>query len=175
MLHPGTRIPDLVWSYISRIAPRRASARISDHSLVQPTVTVLSMFPVERLNQEVKKRVRSHEHGLPFVMCKVVIIYFILYCMRCINLQPISTSIDRISPSELKLDTSRDLSVGFGDYLEATVPNYLALLLTGNFAYFQRPASDGYSRGSDPSLDCSVPLDDEDDDMCSSSYQHFPT
>ena len=96
--------------------------------------------------------------------------------------------------------------VGFGDYLEATVPNYLALLLIGNLqesaqvwtlgtkqvkerdqfrvlptpdiviAHLNKLAtSDGYSRGSDPSLDCSVPLDDEDDEMCSSSYQHFPT
>ena len=94
---------------------------------VSPSGPGQHVSPVERLNQEVKKRVRSHEHGLPFVMCKVVLIYCVLFCMRCINLQPSSTSIDRISPMEqfsgLKLDASRDLRVGFGDYLEATVPN----------------------------------------------------
>ena len=178
---------------------------------VSPSGPGQHVSPVERLNQEVKKRVRSHEHGLPFVMCKVVLIYCVLFCMRCINLQPSSTSIDRISPMEqfsgLKLDASRDLRVGFGDYLEATVPNTnntmaartegcLALLPTGNlqgsvhvwtlrtkqvkvrdqFRVLPTPdiviahlnklaASDGYSRGSDPSLDSSVPLDDEDDDI----------
>ena len=114
---------------------------------VSPSGPGQHVSPVERLNQEFKKRVRSHEHGLPFVMCKVVLIYCILFCMRCINLKPSSTSIDRISPMEqfsgLKLDVSRDLRVGFGDYLEATVPNTnntmaarteggLALLPTGN-------------------------------------------
>ena len=94
--------------------------------------------------------------------------------------------------SGLKLDATRDLRVGFGDYLE----NCLALLPTGNlqgsvhvwtlgtkqvkvrdrFRVLPTPdiviahlnklaASDGYSRGSDPSLDSSVPLDDEDDDI----------
>jgi hypothetical protein len=109
--------------------------------------------------------------------------------------------------SGLKLDASRDLRVGFDDYLEATVPNTnntmaartegcLALLPTGNlqgsvhvwtlrtkqvkvrdqFRVLPTPdiviahlnklaASDGYSRGSDPLLDSSIPLDDEDDDI----------
>ena len=96
--------------------------------------------------------------------------------------------------SGLKLDASRDLRVGFGDYLEATVPNTnnsmaartegcLALLPTGNLQgsvhvwtlgtkqvkvrdqFRVLPTSDGYSRGSDLSLDSSVPLDDEDDDI----------
>jgi len=102
---------------------------------------------VERFIRTVKQRVRCHEYGLPFVMCRVLLIYCVLFCVRCINLQPSSTSIDRTSPTEqfsgIKLDASRDLRVGFGDYVEATVPNTdnsmaartdgcLALLPTGN-------------------------------------------
>jgi hypothetical protein len=103
--------------------------------------------PVERLIQEVKKRARANEHGLLFVMCKVLLIYCVLFCVRCIYMQSSRTSIDHTSPLEqfyeIKLDAKRDLRVGFGDYLEATVPNTditmaahtagcIALLPTGN-------------------------------------------
>ena len=162
---------------------------------------------VERFIRTVKQRVRCHEYGLPFVMCRVLLIYCVLFCVRCINLQPSSTSVDRTSPTEqfsgIKLDASRDLRIGFGDYVEATVPNTdntmaartdgcLALLPTGNltgsvhvwtlrtkkvvirdqFRVLPRPdivighldqLATGYSRGSDPSLENSIPPDNEDD------------
>ena len=101
----------------------------------------------ERLIQTVKQRVRCHEHGLPYVMCRVLLIYCVLFCVHCINLQPSATAVDRISPQEqfsgIKLDAKRDLRVGFGDYVEATVPNTdntmtartegcIAMLPTGN-------------------------------------------
>jgi hypothetical protein len=70
--------------------------------------------PEERLIQEVKKG-------------PVLLIYCVLFCVRCINMQSSRTSIDHTSPlkqfSGMKLDAKRDLRVGFGDYLEATVPN----------------------------------------------------
>ncbi len=44
--------------------------------------------------------------------------------MNCINLQPNSSSTDRVSPHEqfsgMKLDAKRDLCVAFGDYVLAT-------------------------------------------------------
>ena len=114
---------------------------------VSPSGPGQHVSPVERFIQEVKKRARSHEHGLPFVMCKVLLIYCVLFCVRCINMQASTTSIDHTSPLEqfsgMKLDAKRDLRVGFGDYVEATVPNTdntmaartegcIALLPTGN-------------------------------------------
>jgi hypothetical protein len=114
---------------------------------VSPSGPGQHVSPVERFVQEVKKRARSHEHGLPFVMCKVLLIYCVLFCVRCINMQASTTSIDHTSPLEqfsgMKLDAKRDLRVGFGDYVEATVPNTdntmaartegcIALLPTGN-------------------------------------------
>lgn len=94
---------------------------------VSPSGAGQHVPPVERLIQEVKKRVRSHEHGLPFAMCKVLLIYCVLFCVRCINMQSSTTSIDHTSPLEqfsgMKLDAKKDLRVGFGDYLETTVPN----------------------------------------------------
>ena len=80
----------------------------------------------ERMIQTIKGRVRSFDHGLPYVMPPLMMVYCVMYCVRSINFQPSSTSMDKVSPYEqftgLKLDAKRDLRCGFGDYVQATVP-----------------------------------------------------
>lgn len=80
----------------------------------------------ERGIQTVKARVRAHDQDLPFVMTKLLLSWCTMFCVRCINLQPSSTSTDAVSPFEqfsgMKLDAKRDVRVAFGDYNQATVP-----------------------------------------------------
>ena len=102
---------------------------------------------VERMIQTVKKRVRTLEHSLPFVMTRLLIIMCVLFCVSRINMQASSASTDRTSPLEQftgrKLDAKIDLRIQFGDYLQATVPatdnsmatrtqGCIAMLPTGN-------------------------------------------
>ena len=81
---------------------------------------------VERMIQTVKKRVRCYENSLPFVMRRLLLIMCVLFCVSRINMQPSSTATDHVSPLEQfsgrKLDAKRDLRVGFGEYVHATVP-----------------------------------------------------
>jgi len=81
---------------------------------------------VERMIQTVKSVVRSFEHALPYVMPRLVLIFCVLYAIRCTNYRPNSSSMDKTSPLEqftgLKPDFKRDLRCGFGDLVQATVP-----------------------------------------------------
>jgi hypothetical protein len=79
----------------------------------------------ERLIRTVKERVRAHETSMPYVLTKLLLIFLVLFCVSRINLCPNSQSLDGVSPTEQftgrKLDMKRDLRVGFGDYVQATV------------------------------------------------------
>jgi len=81
----------------------------------------------ERMIQTIKSRVRCYEHSLPYVMCRVLLIMCSLFCVSRINMQPSTTSVDRISPLEKfsgqKLDAKVHLRCGFGEYVQATVPH----------------------------------------------------
>ena len=80
----------------------------------------------ERMIQTIKSRVRCYEHSLPYVMCRVLLIMCTLFCVLRINMQPSTTSVDRISPLEKfsgqKLDAKVHLRCGFFEYVQATVP-----------------------------------------------------
>ena len=82
---------------------------------------------VERMAQTVKSRFRCHELSLPFVMTHTLLVCCMKFCMSCVNLQPSTTSVDKVSPFEqfsgMKLDAKRDLRVAFGDYVLATPAN----------------------------------------------------
>ena len=82
---------------------------------------------VERAIETVKERVRSHVTSLPFTLTKLLLTYLVLFCVSRLNLLPSSNSLDKVSPHEqftgLKLDYARDLRCGYGDYVQATVPN----------------------------------------------------
>lgn len=60
------------------------------------------------------------------MMTKILLNWCVLFCVRCVNMQPSRTSTDRTSPLEQftgrKLDAKRDLRCTFGDYVQATVP-----------------------------------------------------
>jgi hypothetical protein len=81
---------------------------------------------VERKIQTIKNSVRSHEHSLPFVLCRVFIVYLVLFCVSRLNLRTTRHYADKTSPWEqfsgMRLDAKRDLRVGFGDYLQCTTP-----------------------------------------------------
>ena len=49
--------------------------------------------------QTVKERVRAHVHSLPFVICKIMIIFCVMFCVSRVNLQastPVTDSVTRM-------------------------------------------------------------------------------
>lgn len=81
---------------------------------------------VERLARTVKERVRGYDAVLPFTMCRLILTYCVLFAVSGINMVAGATSTSRLSPRELftgmRTDASRDLRVGFGDYVQCTPP-----------------------------------------------------
>ena len=81
---------------------------------------------VERMNQTVKKIVRSYVHSLPYVMTSVILIACVLFSVSRVNMHPNSQSLDKTCPFEQftgrKLDAKIDFRFKFGDYVQATVP-----------------------------------------------------
>ena len=55
---------------------------------------------VERMIQSVKKRVRCYENSVPHVMTRLLLIMFVLFCFRRVNMQPSITATDQISSLE---------------------------------------------------------------------------
>jgi hypothetical protein len=83
---------------------------------------------IERRIRMVKERVRAHiAHKLHFTLTRVGIAMLVLFCVSRINFQFSSTRSDGASPRELfcgrRVDGNLDFRVGFGDYVQATVPN----------------------------------------------------
>lgn len=102
---------------------------------------------VERRAQTVKQRFRIYENSLPMVMTRIMIIHCVLFAVSRLNMVPSRMSGTSLSPLEIftgrKIDSARDLRIGFGDYAQATVANTdntptartqgcIALLPTGN-------------------------------------------
>ena len=79
----------------------------------------------ERMIQSIKEGVRCYKQGLPYIMTRLLLIFCVLFCVMCYNLRPNSQSLDGVSPTEQftgrKLDMARDVRVGFGEYVQATV------------------------------------------------------
>jgi hypothetical protein len=121
---------------------------LADRGIVVDTAGPGQHVPVvERMIETVKERVRAHVTTLPFILTKLLLTFLVLFCVSRLNLLPSSNSLDKVSPREqfsgLKLDFARDLRCGYGDYVQATVPNTdnsmsprtmgcIALLPTGN-------------------------------------------
>ena len=82
---------------------------------------------IERCIQTIKGHVRSFENSLPYVMNKSILMFCVLFCVSTMNLMITTSSELRVSPMEQfsgrKVDMKRDLRFGFGDYVQATVPN----------------------------------------------------
>ena len=83
---------------------------------------------IERRIQLIKERVRAHmAHKLPFTLNIVGISMLVLFCVSRINFQFSGTNTSSgSSPREIfsgrRVDGNLDFKVGFGEYVQATVP-----------------------------------------------------
>jgi hypothetical protein len=82
---------------------------------------------IERKIREVKERMRTVLHSLPFTLPQSLLAWLVYYAVRQINIVIHSGGPSGVSPREaflgVKTDFTRDCRVGFGDYLEATNPH----------------------------------------------------
>ena len=81
---------------------------------------------VENDIKTLKSRTRTHVHALPFLLCRMLLIWLVLSCVSHLNMEPSSTSVNEYSPREIflgrALNFKRDLHIGFGDYAHVQVP-----------------------------------------------------
>ena len=81
---------------------------------------------IENDIKTVKSRVRTHIHALPFLLCRLLLVWLVLYCVSNLNLEPSSVNVDDFCPREIFLQRGvnykRDLRIGFGDYAQVQVP-----------------------------------------------------
>ena len=95
--------------------------------IVEPAAPGAHVPRAERSIQEIKGFARSFENSLPYVMSRTILTFCVLYCVSTMNLMIPTNGTLQVSPMEQftgrKLDMKRDLSFGFGDYVQATVPN----------------------------------------------------
>ena len=76
--------------------------------------------------EDVERMSQSHFHDLPFIMSKMMLMKNVVFCAGGVNLVASSTSADKTSPFEQftsrKLDAKIDLTIAFGDYVQAINP-----------------------------------------------------
>ena len=79
----------------------------------------------ERKIQTVKGRVRSVIMSLPFILCKILLVLCVLWCVSRLNMVPSKARPNKVSAHEAmtgrKLDYHRDLKYKFGDLVEIPV------------------------------------------------------
>ena len=80
-------------------------------------------FLEERSIQEIKGFARSFENSLPYVMSRAILTFCVLYCVSTMNLMIPTNGTLQVSPMEQFTGRKLDLSFGFGDYVQVTVPN----------------------------------------------------
>jgi hypothetical protein len=84
---------------------------------------------IENKIKQVKSRVRAHINSLPYTLCFALLMWLVQFCVSRINMVPSSVCGDNISAFEKfrgrKVDYSRDLRVGFGDYVQTHEPNII--------------------------------------------------
>ncbi len=81
----------------------------------------------ERAIRQIKERIRAVATTLPYACPLKLMPYLVDFVVRCINLFPKTTALERVSPREMftgiKLDYHRDLRVTFGAYAQIEVPH----------------------------------------------------
>ena len=91
---------------------------------VRVSASTTKVHNVERKISTLKGRIRSVVLGLPFPLCKFLMICCVLFCTSRLNMIPCSSRDDYVSPYEhltgRKLDFRRDLALSFGDYCEVS-------------------------------------------------------
>jgi hypothetical protein len=83
---------------------------------------------VERMIRVIKERCRAIIHVLPYLLPLSLTHYLVKFVVSRINVAPSKIRMDSISPREaftgIKLDATRDVSVGFGAYCQVTEPKH---------------------------------------------------
>jgi hypothetical protein len=118
----GFQITDIHFDSEGAIA--KVSASIAKLGVVIHPST--SKVPIaERKIQTLKGRVRSVIMGLPFILCRTLLVMCVLFCASRLNMVPSTARANKICSMEAltgrKLDMNRDLKYGFGDYVEVPV------------------------------------------------------
>jgi hypothetical protein len=94
---------------------------------IETTAADEHVAELERAHQTIKSRYRSFEHSFRFAMCKVLIVFCVLFCISRINLQPRGRSVNGVSSFEeyggRKPHEDIDMRCGFGEYVQATEPD----------------------------------------------------
>ena len=89
---------------------------------------------IENKIRRIKERVRAHLSVLPFHVPIVLMKWLVSFCVSRINCIPTATAMSKVSPREIflgrKLDKSRDIRLGFGDYVQCTTPNVIKNSMT---------------------------------------------
>ena len=82
---------------------------------------------VENKIKQVKERVRSHYHGLPYKLPKKLTPYLVYHCVQRLNIMPSNVRMDSISPREAftgrRTDYNIDTRVAFGQYCQIESPH----------------------------------------------------
>eukprot|EP01038_Epipyxis_sp_PR26KG_P002019 gene2019-2861_t len=81
---------------------------------------------IESRIRRIKERVRAHVSVLPFKLTKRSMVWLVVFVVYRYNCLPIGGDSDVISPRQrftgFKPDLKKDLSLGFGDYVQALIP-----------------------------------------------------
>jgi hypothetical protein len=95
--------------------------------MVNPTGAGQHVPVIENKIRQVKERVRAIINTLPFNLPATTMKYLVANTVSSLNMMPCGTPVDNISPREAvtgrKIDYKRNLTVAFGDYIKAHVPN----------------------------------------------------
>ena len=117
----GTVLTDNEGGVMASVAAIQAKGIVVNPSSAGKHVPV-----IENDVKTLKSRVRTHIHALPFSLCRLLLVWLVLFCVNTLNMEPSSVNVDDYSPREVFLQRGinykRDLRIGFGDYVQVQVP-----------------------------------------------------
>jgi hypothetical protein len=103
------------------------STRLNSEGIkVDPSGTGQHVPAVENKVRQVKERTRAHLCVLPFNLPLILLTWLVYFCVSRINMMPSHLRINPSPPRELyigrKIEFTKDLRVGFGDYCQCFTP-----------------------------------------------------
>ena len=103
------------------------SSRLNNEGIkVDPSGTGQHVPAVENKIRQVKERTRAHLSVLPFNLPFILLTWLVYFCVSRINMMPSHLRNDPSPPRELytgrKIEYTKDLRVGFGDYCQCYTP-----------------------------------------------------
>eukprot|EP01042_Synura_sphagnicola_P036765 gene36765-biopygen25947 len=139
-----------------RFDPEAGFTAMKDTLSVENGVTVDAVGAGEHVRivepgiRMIKERVRGIVNTLPFKLCSMLLVLLVLFCVSRINMLPSMADSIVISPWERfhkrKLDYSKNLKAGFGEYCQAhdnEGDNTLKPRTTGAITVYDTGARDG--------------------------------